>query len=368
MSTSHPLPPPRSFMTSLFNTLTASSSSLSSSLSPQLQPHNPSHIPPRLCDSRSTATNEKANRRGNENANQKENPLKNVEAEKKALLMTLHVIFPPPLLLQALDLLDRGGVERIVFWWEGEARGNGYGEGEGKDLSGEERVTSRYHATHAETNQTTGEGAESSIPPQAHIQIQLPLPLPLPPAPHAHAQPPTSASNPSSPTKSRNKITLHQVRSSQPSKWNSSHSHSQYQSHSHATTRSNSRYGVSAGMAPSDNIYTVHLDAWNCTCAAFTYSAFPALPTSSISSSSHYSASFNPTSSPLLQNKNPQEKEKETPEEEKWQYGGTTAKDPQVPICKHLVACLLGERWAGVLGGYVGERVVGREEMAGLFV
>jgi len=37
-----------------------------------------------------------------------------------------------------------------------------------------------------------------------------------------------------------------------------------------------------------------------------------------------------------------------------------------VPVCKHLLACLLAERWEAALGGYVIERRVGREEMAGI--
>ena len=36
----------------------------------------------------------------------------------------------------------------------------------------------------------------------------------------------------------------------------------------------------------------------------------------------------------------------------------------EVPLCKHLLACLLAERWE-VVKGSVEERVVGREEMAG---
>ena len=36
----------------------------------------------------------------------------------------------------------------------------------------------------------------------------------------------------------------------------------------------------------------------------------------------------------------------------------------EVPLCKHLLASLLAERW-DVIGGLVEEREVGREEMAG---
>lgn len=37
------------------------------------------------------------------------------------------------------------------------------------------------------------------------------------------------------------------------------------------------------------------------------------------------------------------------------------------PCCKHLLACVLAERWDAVLGRYVPQRILAREEMAGIF-
>lgn len=58
-----------------------------------------------------------------------------------------------------------------------------------------------------------------------------------------------------------------------------------------------------------------------------------------------------------------------------WEFGGLSFDGKEgsggglggegVPVCKHLVACLLGERW-DVLRGYVREREVSTEEMAGI--
>jgi hypothetical protein len=45
---------------------------------------------------------------------------------------------------------------------------------------------------------------------------------------------------------------------------------------------------------------------------------------------------------------------------------GTGGGGGGVSCCKHLLACVLAERWNDVLGGYVDERLVGREEGAGL--
>lgn len=50
-------------------------------------------------------------------------------------------------------------------------------------------------------------------------------------------------------------------------------------------------------------------------------------------------------------------------------FGGLTFDDGMdggVPICKHILACVLGERWSAALGRYVVERRIGREEMAGI--
>ena len=50
-------------------------------------------------------------------------------------------------------------------------------------------------------------------------------------------------------------------------------------------------------------------------------------------------------------------------ETEDWQWGGWMV-EADVPLCKHLLACVLAEHWS-VSGGMVEEREVGREEMAG---
>lgn len=79
--------------------------------------------------------------------------------------------------------------------------------------------------------------------------------------------------------------------------------------------------------------YVVHAAAWHCTCAAFAFSAFPA----------------------------------RAEEEEEEDGGGGGGGGGLPPCCKHLLACVLAERWGAVLGRYVRRRTVGREEMAGIF-
>ncbi|KAF2972289.1 hypothetical protein GQX73_g1341 [Xylaria multiplex] len=139
----------------------------------------------------------------------------------------------------------------------------------------------------------------------------------------------------------------HLVRSAQP------HSHRRHQS-----------------TAAGGQVYIVRLVSWNCTCAAFAFSAFPPLTSSIFSPSGTAAGGYQ-----ILPASTRREEEESEPRdaeaaEQTWEFGGLSAdgKDGagSVPCCKHLLACLLAEKWHGVLGGYVEERLVGREEGAGL--
>ncbi|PQE22814.1 ubiquitin carboxyl-terminal hydrolase family protein [Rutstroemia sp. NJR-2017a BBW] len=242
MSTSNPppapqpLPAPRALLTSILNTLFS--------------------YPPS-----STPLNTHTNTRNN-------NPLRALPPEQKALLSTLHVLLPPPVLLLALDLLDRGAVVRVMM----------RGEGEGDEGGGEE---------------DGGGGKEEQL----------------------------------SENEKRNRIYI--VRSSQPSK---------------SRGRSGGGWQDTAGAGAGP-------------CAAFAFAAFPAFASGGYGEGDEEGESMGV--------------EGERNDEE-WSYGGMRREEEgdenPPPICKHLLACLLGERWDGVLGGLVKERVVGREEMAGLVV
>ncbi|KAJ8071046.1 hypothetical protein OCU04_001392 [Sclerotinia nivalis] len=388
MSTTHPpsLPPPRTFMTSLFNSLTASSSTTTSTSLNSTSNTNPN-------TSSVSQRTSYANAKETENSN----PLKGIGAEKKALLMTLHVIFPPPLLLQALDLLDRGGVGRVVYWGEGDGVDHGDGDGSveegsrmyvsgggdggeeedhGKGGRGEgmgveeksvhdagERENLGDGMIHDERKEISGDSRRNVVAPQSHIHLPDPT----------SSKPPSSSPPSPPPSKPKNnKITIYQVRSSQPSKWNSNSAHS----HSRSRSTSTSRPGIGTHIESSENPHTIHLNAWNCTCAAFTYSSFPTSSSSFSSPPTHpfpYASSISPIPIPNPSNSPPKEHPQQA-EAKTWQYGSHQTQNPQnspdsqIPICKHILACLLAERWGDVLGMYVRERVVGREEMAGLGV
>ena len=91
--------------------------------------------------------------------------------------------------------------------------------------------------------------------------------------------------------------------------------------------------------------YEVRLQAWNCTCAAFAFAAFRG-----------------DWDEMDLGNG----KGRESPQkggDVNWSMGGSSL-GHGVPICKHILACVLAERVRG-LGPLVEERAVSREEMAG---
>lgn len=102
--------------------------------------------------------------------------------------------------------------------------------------------------------------------------------------------------------------------------------------------------------AVGERVYIVRLGAWNCTCAAFAFSAFPGA-----------------ASSLVFEAGGEEEEDVDCGEPGEWQFGGVSRDGigGGVPCCKHILACVLAERLEGWVGG-VKEREVGREEMAGL--
>ena len=100
--------------------------------------------------------------------------------------------------------------------------------------------------------------------------------------------------------------------------------------------------------------YEVRLVAWNCNCPAFAFDMV-----SSLGGNSSWEGNGH---TPVTK-----EYAKASPV---WTYGGLRRVDPhmeeerKVPICKHLLACLLVER-CPALEQYIDEREVNNEEIAG---
>jgi hypothetical protein len=100
----------------------------------------------------------------------------------------------------------------------------------------------------------------------------------------------------------------------------------------------------------SPHHYEVRLSAWNCTCPAFVFSAFKEMDL--FEGSTPSSIGFNWGYAQSLG----------------WTFGGLskeTEEGGDVPLCKHLLACLLGEKGGAVFERMVEVRMVKWEEWVG---
>ena len=111
------------------------------------------------------------------------------------------------------------------------------------------------------------------------------------------------------------------------------------------SSRSNSRFRNATYEQTS--YYEVKLNAWSCSCPAFAFSAFPATSSGLVDevTTSHGEV--------LAANQDTDD----------WRFGGLS-KGNDMPVCKHLVACVLVEHTA-MFASFVEEMIVSAEEMAG---
>jgi hypothetical protein len=112
-----------------------------------------------------------------------------------------------------------------------------------------------------------------------------------------------------------------------------------------------------------ERYYTVRLVAWNCSCAAFAFAAFPGR-LSSASALEMWDGDVD-----YVRGNGVEGEDSEEQQEGEWEFGGRSTDGEDggaVPCCKHLLACVLAEKWEAWLGGFMDVRTVGREEMAGL--
>ncbi|RYO90950.1 hypothetical protein DL766_010602 [Monosporascus sp. MC13-8B] len=371
MTTTPPLPAPRTLLTSLIDTLASA----------PLAPPDPALT----------------------------NPLGRLPAPHRALLATLHALYPS-VLLPALDVLDRRLVTRVFV------DGGGGGGGAGAPTATVSAAVERGGGVGAGVDASAGPGASGNVtvsgvgaseatgtmPERRQVAPEAdPVPssrsLAVPDAEAAEAGAGAGQDGGgvdgrgedkhSPPNRQRlgSEPTFHIVRSAQPSQpFRRQHGHHQFNPNARQRT------------------YVVRLRAWSCTCAAFAFASYPfeappsqnadpgparqrgrvagvdrcyaIEPASSSSGSGPGSAARDPGDSG---------RDGDGPE---WEFGGLgidgrgdddeggaaaagmgTATAAGVPACKHLLACVLGERLAGLgLGEYMDERRAGREEGAGL--
>ena len=119
--------------------------------------------------------------------------------------------------------------------------------------------------------------------------------------------------------------------------------------------------------------YEVRTGAWSCTCAAFAFAAFGS-PAGTETRYTGYEEEGDGGEVPMVGISNDVERDVAGGEAENGreglegdvEWGGRMLRErgEDVPVCKHLMACVLAERW-DVAAAMVEERRVGRGEMAG---
>jgi hypothetical protein len=253
------------------------------------------------------------------------NPLGLIEPRHRPLFTTLHVLFPS-ILLPALDLLDRGLVTRLAGPHGLATR---TAPTEGVPLA---RQAERPDETHEEEGARGSQMMEDAVvaPSTPFLSVYtVHSAQKLTRRPHGGGDPP------------------------------------------HTTYTAPTTMGTSS----SQRAYIVHTAAWNCTCAAFAFSAFPPLPDHPLLAPKKSREEATMPTRTIVDDgdENVQDMEEEEGEGSRpWQFGsmsfgGCADAGGVPPCCKHLLACVLAEHWECGLGRYVNRWESGREEMAGVF-
>lgn len=287
-----------------------------------------------LFDSLSTLPSDQAAAATNDNAKTNTNPLNNLSDTTRKQLLSLQVVFPTEF-VPALDLLDRRLVTRF-------------------HIRNEEQVAELETVIDAgeqqqDVHMMQDTTAESEAPPQQQQQEDA----------HARATPfSTKRAEPMHKDKTNhlNNNTIYYVRSAQ-----------QQRSSRFATSYDTTTY------------YQVRLRAWNCSCPAFAFSAFPATTTTvttrHVGNEEEEAATVHTplhnnstTHQELNNNKDSNNSDDDDNADNKWIFGGISLVGKETtspPVCKHLLACVFVERCKGLFGGFVEDREVGVEEAAG---
>ncbi|PVI01992.1 hypothetical protein DM02DRAFT_613302 [Periconia macrospinosa] len=142
----------------------------------------------------------------------------------------------------------------------------------------------------------------------------------------------------------------------------------QHHHHHHRSSRFSST--AAAAYEANNTWYQVRLGAWNCSCPAFAFSAFP--PSPARVSNTHVATAGVVSSSTSWDAGvvGGRRRHENHGGPAGWMFGGLSLQDGSdtsaaAPVCKHLLACVLAERCEGLFGAFVVDRVVGVEEAAG---
>jgi hypothetical protein len=235
------------------------------------------------------------------------NPLSAVPETAKKQLLLLQVLFPNEF-LPALDLLDRRLVTRLIIGDDAEG-----GAATIADDAGVAQVLN------VQLSDETMAGEMES--PSERTLVETPLDS-------RNDRPMTDAPHEGDTTSTNAQDSIYYVRSAQ-----------------QRSSRYSNSYDATA-------FYEVRLCAWNCSCPAFAFAAFPAIHPE-----------------PAVPAFDPQHETSQSTIDKSdgatWIFGGVSLGDDTPPVCKHLLACVLVDKCSGLFREYLEERVVSVEEAAG---
>ncbi|KAM7220533.1 hypothetical protein V8F06_004122 [Rhypophila decipiens] len=306
------------------------------------------------------------------------NILKQVPPSHRHLFITLHVLFPG-LVLPALDLLDRGLVGRVIL-------------GKGSSSSSSSIPTKREQQQQQQQKREAIKKEEDEHQ-QRGTKKKKEQSVPRFYLVRSAQEKPTSR------------------RRGRGQQWRRQHQRYEddQEEDDHDMSGGNNNLFLGGSKA-----YIVRLEAWNCTCPAFAFTAsFPIHPRSTGQDGNeqdddddrrdttgqerettgdgagvdqhHHQDSAEDEGERMDLDPPPAELDsdiimqdgqppleagnsQDTRDTLGWTFGGLTLEQGGdcPPLCKHLLACLLAEKWNDALGQYVVERQVSKQEMAGI--
>lgn len=261
-------------------------------------------------------------------------------------------------------MLDRGLVTRVVIQGQQQQeQEQGQGQEQEEERDQDQTPSLPNHGQDGSTNKgatddvAAAAAAAQGSRPQAHEGSAN--------AGYQHPDPPSNDDDAIKAPEQRAKNAVYYVRSA-----------------AAAATTSGRRAGRIRSAGLERKSYEVRLRAWNCSCPAFTFSAFgtAAAPALSVGSARGAARDVDGGDDGVETVDGGGVVEDrwgggggmgvgEGEEGEDWVFGGLSslwgASEEAGPVCKHLLACVVGER-CGLLSEFVAERIVGRGEGAGL--
>ncbi|KAG8623420.1 hypothetical protein KVT40_008396 [Elsinoe batatas] len=307
------------------------------------------------------------------------NPLKSfaTSPEIKNVFFSLHVLFPAEL-LSALDLLDRGMVHRLLLSSDTSASAETAHQDTTSDPSTIANPASTDTQSGPQMPPSTSAGSGGTKKVTYLVSSTLPSSRPHP-TNRFHRPHPSSSSSAANLSHQGPMSTHAPTPTYRPT---STYLFSSIASRLHDPLP-DSDGPTDTGLDEAARFHHVRVEGWWCGCPAYAFALFPSCPPtkSDVDGAEGGGRGIGRAVERFgeVQGRDAcrgkgkgfgmgrgvgEGKGSGEGEEWEWEAGGLL-RGREVPMCKHLLACLLVERCGGLFGGFVKEREVGLEEWVG---